>query len=116
MLGEYPHQCCSPDRVQRNCGTSPANYKVGSNEVIALGSDDPHVLYRLQALAERFPLTDLRLSFGYAAQTRRQTNGALERVSVTIPPRSLGRLRTVLEPIVTGRIVDALGRRPEVLL
>jgi glycosyltransferase involved in cell wall biosynthesis len=85
---------------------------------IALGSDDPHLLYRLQALGKRVPLTDLRLSFGYAIRTTRQANERAPPglVSVTIPPRSLGRLRTLLKPIVNGRIVGALGRRPELLL
>ena len=114
---KHPHQGYSPNAEQGDCGTLPVNCKVGSKEVIAVGSDDPHVLYRLQALEKRLSLTDLRFSFGYVTRKRWQTaERALGRVGVTIPPRSLGRLQTLLKPIVRGRIVGALGRRPELLL
>jgi hypothetical protein len=43
-------------------------------------------MYRLQPLGKRLSLlTELRRSFGYATQTRRTNERALETVSVTIP-------------------------------
>ena len=84
---------------------------------VALGSDDPYIAQRLATLNNHIPIIDLRLPSAYRKEVRRnELEAAPKRISVAIPPRSLGRLRQPLKPLVRSRILDAIGACPDLFI
>ena len=85
--------------------------------VVALGADEPYITQRLATLNDHIPMLDLRLKIAWRREVQQdELETTPKRIGVTIPPRSLGRLRQPLKLLVRQRILDAIGACPDLLI
>ena len=85
--------------------------------IVALGSAEPFITQRLATLNDHIPMLDLRLKIAWRREVQRDELATTpKRINMTIPPRSLGRLRQPLKLLVRQRILDAIGVCPDLFI